>query len=289
MKRPDSFTESDFRWFHGIVEDISDPAQMGRVRVRCYGYHSPDKKDIATSDLPWAHVMLPATSASVSGIGVSATGLLQGSFVLGFFRDGIYAQEPIIIGTIASMSFRGDFTKGFTDPSGTYPLSNITEDIPKEATSAYASSSVNTTKASVRADCSKSTAPLPSDNIAPVYPSNKVIKTKSGHSIELDDTTGKERVSIFHKSGSWIEILPDGKITIMSSGTQHISSKTNIELSAEGDVKISANKFIVNGTTSIAFTAPSSSMEGTFSVSDDVVADGISLVTHVHGGSPEPS
>lgn len=38
------------------------------------------------------------------------------------------------------------------------------------------------------------------------YPYNRVIETSSGHSIELDDTPGSERIMIYHKSGSYIQI-----------------------------------------------------------------------------------
>ena len=70
-----SFTDTAFRWFTGVVEDINDPSEMGRVRVRCFGYHSADRNEIPTTSLPFAHVMMPITSASCSGIGESATGI----------------------------------------------------------------------------------------------------------------------------------------------------------------------------------------------------------------------
>ena len=54
------FYGDEFRWFLGIVEDIMDPLEMGRVRVRVFGMHSPYYKDIAVEDLPWAQVMVPA-------------------------------------------------------------------------------------------------------------------------------------------------------------------------------------------------------------------------------------
>ena len=51
-----------FIWFVGVVEDREDPSQLGRVRVRCVGYHTDDKSKIPTADLPWAHVMHPVTT-----------------------------------------------------------------------------------------------------------------------------------------------------------------------------------------------------------------------------------
>ena len=91
-----------FFWFHGIVEDINDPNKSGRVRVRAIGYHNENKNELPTEDLPWASPVTPITSGSIKGIGISATGLKVGSWILGFFRDGSYAQEPVIIGSFQS-------------------------------------------------------------------------------------------------------------------------------------------------------------------------------------------
>ena len=76
-----------FYWWHGVVEDVNDPLKLGRCRVRVFGYHTDNLQELPTPDLPWAHPIQPITSAAVSGIGMSPTGLLPGSHVLGFFMD----------------------------------------------------------------------------------------------------------------------------------------------------------------------------------------------------------
>jgi len=63
---PENFINNGggFSWFTGVIEDINDPMEMGRYRVRCFGYHNDDKskdKGIPTEDLPWAMTMLPVT------------------------------------------------------------------------------------------------------------------------------------------------------------------------------------------------------------------------------------
>ena len=40
-----------FVWFTGVVENRSDPAKLGRVQVRCLGFHTEDLNDIPTKDL----------------------------------------------------------------------------------------------------------------------------------------------------------------------------------------------------------------------------------------------
>ena len=117
--------KNGFQWFVGVVEDRQDPQTLGRLRVRCLGYHTEDLVKLPTSDLPWAHVMNPITSATVSGLGQSPLGAVEGTWVVGFFQDGSDAQQPIIIGTLPGVPSELPDTgakKGFMDAvNGAYP------------------------------------------------------------------------------------------------------------------------------------------------------------------------
>ena len=66
-----------FIWFIGVVEDRDDPSELGRVRVRCVGFHTEDKTRIPTEGLPWAHVMHPVTDPSMSGMGQTPSFLVE--------------------------------------------------------------------------------------------------------------------------------------------------------------------------------------------------------------------
>jgi hypothetical protein len=57
-----------FIWWYGVVEDRADPLELGRVRVRCYGWHTDNKTDLPTVDLPWAQPIQPITSAAMGDI-----------------------------------------------------------------------------------------------------------------------------------------------------------------------------------------------------------------------------
>ena len=88
-------------WWTGVVENRDDPEQLGRCKVRIFGYHTEDVSKLPTNDLPWAIPMQPVTSAATSGVGVTPVGLVTGSWVMGFFLDGEEAQKPVIMGTVA--------------------------------------------------------------------------------------------------------------------------------------------------------------------------------------------
>ena len=139
-------------WFTGVIEDIDDPEELGRVKVRCYGYHTADINELPTNDLPWAICIAPVTSASMSGIGEGTTGLLQGSWVVGFWRDGLAAQDPVILGTIPSVSFKRklEYGDGFVDPDNEQPRESGLPDIPSLATTEFEDSQFFTKKKDLR-------------------------------------------------------------------------------------------------------------------------------------------
>lgn len=91
------------QFFYGVVESRSDPLKLGRCKVRVVGVHTENTALLPTKDLPWAIPLQPITSASMSGIGQSPTGVVEGSWVICFFRDGESYQEPIMIGTVAGI------------------------------------------------------------------------------------------------------------------------------------------------------------------------------------------
>ena len=80
--------------------DYGDFDWTNKVKVRIIGYHSPNRKELPTFDLPWAQVLMPPIYSQRSGIG-SIHQLQLNSWVVGFFMDGASAQIPIVMGTIS--------------------------------------------------------------------------------------------------------------------------------------------------------------------------------------------
>jgi len=110
-----------FKWFIGTVEANNDPLMLGRVRVRCHGYHSANPQDVLTEHLPWATVLQPTTSAGLNGGGISPTGIQVGTQVVGFFADGAVAQYPVIFGVL------GGINNSPNSPQGALPTNELRE------------------------------------------------------------------------------------------------------------------------------------------------------------------
>ena len=104
-------------WWNGVVEDRKDPLMIGRCRVRILGWHTPNKSELPTADLPWAQVVMPITSASQTGVGYTPVGPVEGTWVMGFYRDGELAQEPVMVGTLPGVPEKfAKINTGFNDP-----------------------------------------------------------------------------------------------------------------------------------------------------------------------------
>mgnify|MGYP006273175339 CR=1 FL=1 len=96
------------------------------------------------------------------------------------------------------------------------------------------------------------------------YPNYWTRKTRSGHTILLDDTNGNEHITIQHRSGTLLQFMPDGALHIVShkgrydvtfgehsvtvTGAQDTTVNGDVSLKAWGD----SNKTVYgNATTSV--------------------------------------
>lgn len=80
----------------------------------------------------------------------------------------------------------------------------------------------------------------------PDYPHNNITQTESGHIFELDDSKGRERVRLQHRSGTFIEMHPNGnevhkvygdgfEITVKN---KNVLIKGSCNITIEGDLNI---------------------------------------------------
>ena len=239
--------------YYGIVKDILDPLKLGRAKVNVYHVHD----NISTNDLGWSNVSMPASVPAISGIGQSVnliaevlwkdgdlldeqiTGAagkvirhvslsttpsagdikVNGTLVFGFFEDPMM-QEFVVMGTLPTKTaglhdnnvrVRGETDPNAADPKGAYE---------------------------------------PASGYAPIYPTNNVMETESGHVKEYDDTPGAERIMERHKSGTQYEIQPNGsKIErivrdnyTLIVGQDTVEIKGNVKVYISGDANIAVAK-----------------------------------------------
>ena len=269
-----SIYSGEMVWFIGAVEDRDDPKELGRVKVRCFGIHNEDKSVLRTEDLPWATIMVPANSAGTGSVGQSATGIVQGAWVVGFFTDGQSMQQPLIMGTLPSTPYEPKSgikeNTGFVDPEAVNPISGeFDNDQPISATSNFdthpshwlrndvrqldVETAIPSKISTVAADAQDSyyerptwSTPETHNGYVPKYPYNKVLASESGHTIEVDDTPDNPRLAQFHRSGTNYEIHNDGSkvetivgdnYTIVLSGN-NMYVKGNMNITVDQDLRM---------------------------------------------------
>ena len=244
-----------FKPFTGIIEQVDDndvdPLKLGRVRVRAHGYHSQDTAEVPTDTLPWAHV----TYNDSKRMSVPT----NGEWVIGFFLDGDEAQKPIIIGTIPGID-------GVEPSTSKWTRNDDGADTGVKNASQY-------TKKTTQHKGTDITEP--ENGYGTVYPHNKVVETSSGHLIEIDDTPDKERIHIYHKSGSFSEFHQDGTRVDKTEKDKYTITLGNEYIAVTGgDYKIEGgggSEFKINGTTGFLSFKNSNDASGLKGIVDDIV------------------
>lgn len=362
MSQNQNFNGLDgFIWFKGVVEDRKDPLFLGRCKIRCIGWHTSNKTELPTEDLPWAIPLLSIDHRT------NPVGPREGDWVMGFFIDGIMHQEPVMIGiypgipeeeadpnlgfndptpdellncnavprppefcptdtneeiddsglSIAADQLPGDTTAfgvlvsefdeatfkfdvnkdGVYDqtdadllsfdanfdgeissdedkflgsgirpefPQSRYPLApflkepttsrlargeagdgKIEETIVAEKKANVKSFGTASHESSgVESDTANEAEPFqePRTPYDAVYPFNHVDEYESGHVIERDDTPGKERLHEYHRSGTFREIHPDGKLVYKVIGSSHHIVEKEYTLGAQENIHMTSNQ-----------------------------------------------
>ena len=229
-KRNVDFYGDQVRWFIGEVKSVDDPLELGRLQVRINGIHSDSQLDIPDAKLPWAQPMVPITEGGTRGIG-NNLGIKVGALVFGVFMDGENSQLPFIMGSMPK--FEEDSPGGLSTNQlarGTNTITKTPDPVTGEPASPYAAK----------------------------YPKNNVYASESGHVIEIDDTSGAERIHIYHKSGTFVEMHPNGDVVTHTAngfktvtGNEKIHVTKDMEITADGNINITSTKGNINVKTPI--------------------------------------
>ena len=246
-----------FSWFIGVVENVNDPKFLNRVKVRCFGYHTQDKGILPTEKLPMATVMMPNTSASLKGVG-SNHELEIGSTVVGFFRDGNSAQDPIIMGTIATQ------TETIVDIPTEAQLDPPTNKVHKTQ-AGHLIEFDNTTdveRINIKHGTNSSTLNIDKDGIT-ILQSKGIGEEPKTHTLTLNPNDNT--VNLLHHSGTTINISTEGTVTI---------DAFNDIVNIDGNTTITGTLHVTDAQTN----------DKTITAQESITGKGIVLDTHTHTG-----
>ena len=261
-----------FVWWFGVVENRQDPLMLGRCQVRIFGWHTENKTQIPTLDLPWAHPIVPLGSNAASMVAPK-----EGEMVFGFFLDGDDAQFPVMFGVVPGIpDGTPRIDRGFSDPRDSFTLNKAPRVVTKRTYNQDSSGVVIEDEAQKRfpsfanepsvsrlarnegiddtivgvkkkttienvLNASENFWSEPQTKYAAQYPYNHVYESESGHVVELDDTPGAERVHIAHRTGTFDEIHPDGTrvMKVVKDKYELVLSDNNVIV--YGDCNITIN------------------------------------------------
>ena len=161
--------------------------------------------------------------------------------------------------TVAASSIMGGFSSpqkggGFKDPNNKYPSTlyltkSDTNLLGQESSTTHPSTATKATLSAWSTASGSATQPSSTQSSAK-YPSNHVFETESGHYVEFDDTEGNERIHLYHKMGTFIEIDSSGNMIIKTvgnvtnivAGNMDTYVKGNYSVSAGGNIDVYAGK-----------------------------------------------
>lgn len=252
------YSKTGFFWWVGVVEDRNDPLYLGRCKVRIAGYHTSDKTELPTTDLPWAYPMQAITSAAMSGVGQTPIGPVEGTWVTGFFRDGEDCQEPLIMGTISGIpgksyydEIRNTANYGFQDPNKNYPRDAYLNNSEPDTNRLARNQQINETIIKTKDDNRQKSVPIafegtwdqPLTPYNALYPFNHVFESESGHIIEVDDTKENERLATYHRKGTYWEVDKNGTMTrkVVGDNYEVLMRHNNILIKGNANVTIEGN------------------------------------------------
>jgi hypothetical protein len=157
------------------------------------------------------------------------------------------SEDQSSSGSAAPSSENGPI--GFKDPNNKYPLKSFINepDTNRLARGVRKGTNVNVKEENRVIGISKAlgqgTFDEPPSTFAARYPYNHVVETESGHVQEFDDTPGNERISTYHRKGTFTEIDANGTEVTHIVGDRYTIIDRNgcIYLAGEANLTVDGN------------------------------------------------
>ena len=212
-------------FYRGVVIDVADPKESGRIRIKVY----PMFESVADDVLPWA---IPADSTFGGSANVGSINVpIVGSHVFCFFENGdfrfpvYFASAPAIqndVPDVPTLSRKDDGTVAAINSARSQGVSTAFGGTWNEPVSAYAA----------------------------VYPQNKVFRSEKGIVVEIDDTTDNIRFHVYHPSGTRFEVDNTGNLVehVSATKTTVIINDDNVEVKGNQNTTVSGSHGIKVGT-----------------------------------------
>lgn len=204
-------TERFDGFYRGVVRDVSDTTESGRIRIQIYPMFESVDEDV----LPWA-IPADSTFGGSANIGNIAVPIV-GSHVFCFFENGdhrfpvYFASAPSIENgspDVPTLSRKDDGTVAAIDSARSTGVSTAFGGSWDEPKSAYATT----------------------------YPKNKVFRSEKGIIIEIDDTDDNVRFHIYHPTGTRIEVDNTGNVV------EHVSAKKTTVIVNDNNIEVKTNQ-----------------------------------------------
>ena len=191
--------------YFGIVENVLDPENAGRVQVRIFPYY----REFATEDLPWAYVLRSSDLGNTSGVGLNMHNLLVGSQVLVDFLD-TKMQQPIVLGIVPRET---DFADMQSHVKHILKFINGSEVVVDETPGKEYIKAIDTKK-------------------------NFILMSDEG--IELHVADSSRKITIYSEGD--IDITTKGDTNISTTGSTNIESQGDMTIKSSGNTSIEAEK-----------------------------------------------
>ena len=176
--------------------------------------------------------------------------LMVGSWVIGFFRDGPSAQDPVIMGTFSS------YTDGITD-------------LPIECDENYPNNKVHKTEGLHKVEYDNTPD---SERIEITHTDNHTIRmikdeVRIRHKDDHTLTMNEQEIELRHKSGTIINIAEDGTVLI---------DAVNDVVNIDGNTTITGTLHVTDAQTN----------DSTITASGEITSGSVTLTGHTHKDTP---